>query len=91
MRYNLTPKQRRFLEHVLELYNQDKLGTISLPPVRMRNILNNGYYYDNRTSYEKPPMLLTGSNIQANDLDRMNGVGEKMRKYFKEKKIRYND
>jgi hypothetical protein len=55
MRYDLTQDQRNFLNTLLKMYDEAKLGTAYIPRVRIRNILTNACYYDDKTSFNTPP------------------------------------
>jgi len=82
MKYTLTPKQRKFLEKVIHDFENDRLGTMTVPRTRITNILNNGYYYSDRTSYENPPILINNKSLKSNDKTKLNHLADKMKSYW---------
>jgi hypothetical protein len=84
MRYDLTLEQRNFLNTLLRMYDEDKLGIIHIPSGRINNILKNSCYYDDKTSYNTPPTAV-GLLGKFSDKDKLNRLRKEVRelKYIK--------
>ena len=80
MKYNLTDKQRRFLEKAIKLYQ--KWPDVEFPRTRVSNILYRGYYFDDASSQSIEP-------IKSRRPDKLvlNQVGASLREYFKKNDV----
>ena len=81
MIYDLTLEQRNFLNTLLKMYDEAKLGTVHIPSGRINNILKNSCYYDDKSSFNIPPTDI-GPLGKFSDKDKLN----RLRTYVRELK-----
>jgi hypothetical protein len=77
MKINLTYRQMKFLEKVLEQH--ETKYRIIIPLSRIRIILKNGCYYDDMNSYTDPPTYVSPNRKQS-DKYKLNMMGNKIRR-----------
>ena len=80
MKIPLTLEQRRFLVRCQELYEKNEIT--SLPHSRIRNILMNGCYYDDMSSYKDIPTQKLPNSMSA-DKNKLNQLANRIRAYYK--------
>lgn len=79
MKIPLTDEQRKFLIRCQELYEKNEIR--SLPHSRIRNILTNGHYYDDMSSYKTIPTQTLPNSTSA-DKYKLNQLANRVRAYY---------
>jgi hypothetical protein len=89
--YKLTDDQRKFLEYILSEQNNIMwIGNMTLPITRINNILKNGIYHDDKTSFEDPPKLIINKRSKYTDKARLNYIRDNFIVVIKKQK-KYHD